>query len=106
MSGRPKRDAEFAAACRERAPRILAMLEKSLRSSSWREQHSAAGLLLAYGFGRPQQHITTDGETSVTMHLLACQTIGAVLHGEALLEKPPPTLAEPQAIDLSLPPIE
>jgi hypothetical protein len=65
---------------------------------------AAAQMLLDRGFGRPAQHVTTDGETM--LHLLACQSIGAVLHGEALLEKPAPTLAEPQVIDLSLPPTE
>jgi hypothetical protein len=56
------------------------MLEKSLRSSSWREQHSAAVILLGYGFGKPQQHITTDGETSlIVQHLLAVREVGAEL---------------------------
>jgi hypothetical protein len=76
VNGRPKRDADFAAACRERAPRVLAVLEKSLRSASWREQHSAALILLNYGFGKPVQLLSQGPEASIqVLHLLACQRL-------------------------------
>lgn len=40
---------------------------------------SAATVLLDRGFGKPKQEISTNGDGTLTLHLLAAQTIGREL---------------------------
>jgi hypothetical protein len=81
------------------------MLEKSLRSSSWREQHSAAVILLGYGFGRPAQHVTTENEsTLIVQHLLATREVSAEL--PMLDAKPEPVDTNRYLFDLTALPTE
>ena len=101
--GRPR---GIEARCREFTEEALQALRAALRNP--KERVAAASVLLSYGWGKPKQVIEANAETSVTMlHLLASQSIGAGLRSEALLGvTATPTLAEPQVIDLSLPPTE
>jgi hypothetical protein len=53
------------------------MLDKSLQSGAWREKHSAASVLLSYGFGKPVQPIVgEDGGSLTLLHLVAVKATG------------------------------
>jgi hypothetical protein len=72
-----------------------------------KERVQAAAVLLSYGWGKPKQVIEANAETSIAvMHLIASRSIGAGLHGEALLGVTASTPTEPQVIDAALPPAE
>jgi hypothetical protein len=69
---------------------VLEMFLKSLRSSNWRERHSAGTVLLDRALGRPVQQLTgEDGGPITIMHLVAMREIG-----EAIIA----SLASPQAV--------
>jgi hypothetical protein len=64
------------------------MLERSLRASSWREQHSAAVILLNYGFGKPAQPIVgEDGQAVTFLHLVAMREIGERVVAELVVQQ-------------------
>jgi hypothetical protein len=102
-AGRPR---GIEARCREFTEEALQALVMALANP--RERVQAAAVLLSYGWGKPKQVIEANAETSVTMlHLLACRSIGAELHREALLggPRPAPTETQPHIADLAaLPP--
>jgi hypothetical protein len=68
---------DFSAAAREHAPEYLQALLKSLKSSNWRERHSALGMLLDRSFGKPVQQLTgADGQPVSFLHLFAVREVG------------------------------
>ena len=76
-SGKPRRDIDIAALARSHAPEALAALVAALQSP--KERVSAATVILDRAFGRPKQTIDTTGDGTLTLHLLAAQTIGREL---------------------------
>src|SRR5215472_12763879 len=79
-SGRPRASFDFAAAAREHTPEVLPMFLKSLRSSNWRERHSAGTVLLDRALGKATQPVVgADGGSVAIMHLVAVREIGEKL---------------------------
>ena len=76
-SGKPRRDIDIAALARSHAPEALAALVAALQSP--KERVSAATVILDRAFGKPKQTIDTTGDGTLTLHLLAAQTIGREL---------------------------
>jgi hypothetical protein len=73
------------------------MLERSLRSPSWRQQHSAAVILLNYGFGKPVQLIGQDPQAPLQLqHLVAARAMSEQLHSRLIEAKAQPTEDEPR----------
>jgi hypothetical protein len=76
-NGKPRALLDFSAAAREHAPEYLQVLLKSLKSSNWRERHSALGMLLDRSFGKPVQQFTgEDGQPVSFLHLFAVREVG------------------------------
>jgi hypothetical protein len=64
------------------------MFLKSLRSSNWRERHSAGTVLLDRALGKPTQPVVgADGESVAFMHLVAVREIGEKVIAELMLEQ-------------------
>lgn len=99
--GRPKVAFELAARCREFAPKILNMLVEDLDAEDWKTRHSAAGVLLDRGFGKPRQDLTVTGDGPGALHLLAAQMVSAAII-EALGDapKPPPPQIDATPLDV------
>ena len=76
-SGKPRGDVNIAELARSHAPAALAALVAALQSP--KERVSAATVILDRAFGRPKQTIDTTGDGTLTLHLLAAQTIGREL---------------------------
>jgi hypothetical protein len=75
--GKPRALLDFSTAAREHAPEYLQVLLKSLRSSNWKERHSALSMLLDRAFGKPTQVVTgADGAPITFLHLTAMTEIG------------------------------
>jgi hypothetical protein len=78
--GRPK---GIEALARAHTSEALAVLVGALTDSDRRVAVSAAGLLLAYGWGRPKQAVTTEDSASLTFqHLIAARAFSVELAAE------------------------
>ena len=77
--GRAKHDVDIAALAREHGPRCIQVVASLLDDPDSRVRVSAATVLLDRGFGRPNQNVTATGDGTLTLHLLAAQTIGREL---------------------------
>jgi hypothetical protein len=61
------------------------MFLKSLRSSNWRERHSAGTVLLDRALGKPTQPVVgADGGSVAFMHLVAVREVGEQVISELL----------------------
>jgi hypothetical protein len=77
--GRPRPLVDIAALAREHGPRCIKVIADMLDDPDSRVRVSAATVLLDRGFGRPNQNVTATGDGTLTLHLLAAQTIGREL---------------------------
>jgi hypothetical protein len=78
-AGRAKHEVDIAALAREHGPKCILVIAKLLEDPDSRVRVSAATVLLDRGFGRPNQNVTATGDGTLTLHLLAAQTIGREL---------------------------
>jgi hypothetical protein len=64
------------------------MFLKSLRSSNWRERHSAGTVLLDRALGKPAQPVTgEDGQPITFLHLVAVREAGEKVVAELTAEQ-------------------
>jgi hypothetical protein len=64
------------------------MFLKSLRSSNWRERHSAGTVLLDRALGKATQPVVgADGDSVAFMHLVAVREIGEKVIAELMLQQ-------------------
>ena len=70
---------DIAALAREHGPRCIKVIADMLDDPDSRVRVSAATVLLDRGFGKPNQNVTATGDGTLTLHLLAAQTIGREL---------------------------
>jgi hypothetical protein len=76
--GRPKAALDVQALARTHTTAAVRALAEALRDPKLKV--AAATALLDRGWGKPAQHVTTDGETSlIVQHLLAVREVGAEL---------------------------
>ena len=78
-AGRAKHDVDIAALARVHGPRCVKVIADLLDDPDSRVRVSAATVLLDRGFGKPNQNVTATGDGTLTLHLLAAQTIGREL---------------------------
>jgi hypothetical protein len=106
-TGRSRDSLDIAKVARQYGPKCIEVVAKLLTDRDKKVRLSAAQTLLDRGFGRPAQHVTTDGEQNVTlMHLVAARAISVELHHGLA---PPPAIEgtlQPQGGDLTEPALE
>lgn len=78
-SGRAKSDVDIAALARVHGPRCIQVIVGLLDDPDSRVRVSAATVLLDRGFGKPKQEINATADGTLTLHLVAAQTIGREL---------------------------
>ena len=76
-NGRAKVNVEIEELCRRHAPSAVAALLAALNNP--RERVPAATAILDRAYGKPKQTIDATGDGTLTLHLLAAQTIGREL---------------------------
>jgi hypothetical protein len=88
-SGRPKRDREIEELARQHTPAAIAALVRALND---KDSVQAAALLLAYGYGKPRQHIEHSGEMT---HRYVVRAPSPAASAEEWLARHAPKAAEP-----------
>jgi hypothetical protein len=98
-AGRPRATFDFTSAARAATPEVLEMFLKSIRSSNWRERHSAGIVLLDRAFGKPTQPIVgEDGGSISILHLVAMREIGEAIIAE-LVTRQTSTIIDGHPVD-------
>jgi hypothetical protein len=78
-NGRAKAEVDIAALARVHGPRCVQIVVDLLKDRDSKIRLAAATVLLDRGFGKPKQEINATADGTLTLHLVAAQTIGREL---------------------------